>query len=424
LLDRCEKRTLSFSFVSAADSASKELFAMRTDGLSLLGLAAKRVTRDPSVIIHPLTYGILQLVLDFVGPGNYLYVSLVNKAWDEAYKSVQSVAIPCVCNCTYEKPESSTCAPSMTATSAVFASPARLLFAVAADFQLDTYWSRPWISVAASTADVPTLSVANEQGMHWSDLVLRALAKSGRLTELMWVHIEQQRSLPGDITNDAAEGGSVDMLAWLYSRGCPLTLHTVVRAAAAGKLQAVKYLHDEGCDCTREACAAAAENGHLAVLQFLRRYGVTWDADDIADTAAGNNDLPLLQWMQQQGAAFTSCTMASAASKGRLAVCQFLHAQGCDWDERACSGAAEANNLELLQWLHDNGCPWYGDEVCGSAARNGFAEMLYYIYGQGAAEELGEYYKTEQLNFAGHYGHMVVAVFLREQGAEWPDQLR
>eukprot|EP00953_Heterococcus_sp_UTEX-ZZ885_P015627 8798-Heterococcus_DN1.PRE.1 len=116
-------------------------------------LKTRRVTRDTSVIIHPLTYGILQLVLDFVGPGNYLFVSLVNKAWNDAYKSVQSVAIPRVCNSAYEKPESITCAPSMTATSAVFAAPARLLLAEAANFQLDTYWSRPWISVAASTAD-------------------------------------------------------------------------------------------------------------------------------------------------------------------------------------------------------------------------------------------------------------------------------
>jgi hypothetical protein len=395
---------------------------MRTDGLSLLGLAAKRITRDPSIIIHPLTYGILQLVLDFVGPGHFLYISLVSKAWNEAYKAVQSVAIPRVCNCTYEKPDPITCTPSMTATSAVFASAARVLFAAAANFQLDTYWSRPWISVAANTADVATLSAAHEHGMYWSDLVLRALAKSGRLTELMWVHIEQQRSLPGDIINDAAEGGSEEMLAWLISRGCPLTLETSKRAAAAGKLPAVKFLRQQGCCGGRDAFRAAVENGHLAVLHWLYQRGVRWGLVlDITSTAAGNNDLPMLQWFKEQGIGFGAVAMASAARKGHLAVCQYLHAQDGDWDYSACEAAAEANNLELLQWLHDNGCPWICADVCGHAARNGSAEMLHYLYEQGAAEELDDDDETELLNFAGHYGHLVVAVFLREQRAEWPE---
>jgi hypothetical protein len=304
---------------------------MRTDGLSLLGLAAKRMTRDPSVIIHPLTYGILQLVLDFVGPGNYLFVSLVNKAWNEAYKSVQSVAIPRVCNSAYEKPESITCAPSMTATSAVFASPARLLLAVAANFQLDTYWSRPWISVAASTADVPTLAAANEHGMHWSDLVLRALAKSGRLTELMWVHIVQQRSLPRDIIDDAAEGGSESMLAWLISRGCKVTLATTVQAATAGKLPALKYLQQQKSCCSRDTFIAAVTNGHLAVLQWLYQNGVDWKPwmGDITSDPAGNNDLPMLQWFKEQRRGEGRATLLPASTSMRKAESgATMHAEG------------------------------------------------------------------------------------------------
>jgi hypothetical protein len=393
---------------------------MRTDGLSLLGLAAKRVTRDPSVIIHPLTYGILQLVLDFVGPGNYLFVSVVNKAWNDAYKSVQSVAIPRVCNSAYEKPESITCAPSMTATSAVFASPARLLLAVAANFQLDTYWSRPWISVAASTADVPTLSVANEHGMHWSDLVLRALAKSGRLTELMWVHTVQQRSLPRDIIDDAAEGDSESMLAWLIGRGCEVTLVTTVRAATAGKLPALKYLQQQKSCCSRDTFIAAVRNG-LQCCSGCIRTALT-----------GNHGWGTSQAIQQATTTCRCCSgsrsrgrgRASAARKGHTAACKYIHAQGGEWGYEACGGAAEANNLELLQWLHDSECLWDCAEVCGHAARNGSAEMMHYIYEQGAADELEPEEETELLTFAGHYGHLLVAVFLREQGAEWPDELR
>jgi hypothetical protein len=245
---------------------------MSTDGLSLLGLAAKRVKRDPSVILHPLTYGTLQ-VLDFVGPGHYLYVSLVSKAWHEAYKSVQSVVIPCVRRHMYDKPELITCAPSMTSTSAVFASPARVRFAAAAYLKL-SYWLGPWISVAASTADVATLATACELGLSFDDIFLRAVAQGGRVTEMTWLHIEQRLSLPRYIIDDAAGGGHVDMLVWLYNRGCELTIETSRRAATNGHLDALKYLFSAGCVCDQRTGKAAADSGNVELLQWMRQSGV------------------------------------------------------------------------------------------------------------------------------------------------------
>jgi hypothetical protein len=133
--------------------------------------------------------------------------------------------------------------------------------------------------------------------------------------------------------------------------------------------------------------------------------------------------MPMLQYLQQQGAEFAVLTMTDAASEGHLAACQFLRAHGCDWDEDTCSVAA-ANRLDTLIWLHEQGCPWDAFEVCSDAAREGYAGIVHYVYEQEGAAVFTAVEHTELLNIAGHAGNLVVAVFLREQGAEWPAQLR
>jgi hypothetical protein len=117
-------------------------------------------------------------------------------------------------------------------------------------------------------------------------------------------------------------------------------------------------------------------------------------------------------------------TMCQAATKGHLAACQFLYAQGCHWNTIVCTAAASANSLETLAWLHEHQCPWDAFEICIIAAHEGRTEMLHYVYEQEGAAEFTATEHTLLLNIAGHTGHLIAAVFLREQGAEWPAQLR
>jgi hypothetical protein len=150
---------------------------MSTDGLSLLGLAAKRATRDPSVLLHPLTFGILQQMLEFVGPGQFLFVSLVNKAWNEAYRTIQSVSLPCARTCIFKKPDCITCAPSTTLLSAAFASPERLRLADIGLQLQGVVESLAIAQIAGLHSNVATLSAAHELGFCISDDFLLLLRK-------------------------------------------------------------------------------------------------------------------------------------------------------------------------------------------------------------------------------------------------------
>jgi hypothetical protein len=396
---------------------------MSTDRLSLLGLAAKRATRDPSVLLHPLTNGTLQLVLDFVGAGQFLFVSLVSKAWNEAYRTVKSASLPCARTCTYKKPDWITCAPSTTLLSAAFASRERLRLADIG-LRLQNVESTAIAQIAALHSSVATLSAAYELGFCFTDDFLRAVAQAGRVTEMAWLHLEQRLSLPRDIINDAAAGGHIDMLIWLYDRSCELTSETSRRAAANGHLNAIKYLFSAGCLCDQHICTAAAHSNNVGLLRWLRQNGVPWNGDWAAYVAAANNDTQMLQHLQQQGVRFNFLTMYNAARKGYLAACQFLYAQGCDWTAAVCTAAACANSLETLAWLHEHECPWDAFEICITAAHKGRTEILHYVYEQEGAAEFTAAEQTLLLNMAEHADHLIAAAFLREQGAEWPAQLR
>eukprot|EP00953_Heterococcus_sp_UTEX-ZZ885_P028200 15048-Heterococcus_DN1.PRE.2 len=166
--------------------------------------------------------------------------------------------------------------------------------------------------------------------------------------------------------------------------------------------------------------------------------------------------------------------MRCAAAEGYLDMCQFLWDVGCDWDELVAAEACCSGNLELVQWLHDDGCHvsagfanvhqavalltsllgclsmdmhsmkvavcsallrlvvrWaqqagceFGDagEIAQHAARLGSLETLQYMQQQQIVWTAAEL--SELLNAAGAYEHLDTAKWLRQQGAEWPVELK
>eukprot|EP00051_Salpingoeca_urceolata_P008554 m.106996 g.106996 ORF g.106996 m.106996 type:complete len:156 (+) comp15816_c0_seq1:657-1124(+) len=51
-----------------------------------------------------------------------------------------------------------------------------------------------------------------------------------------------------DCRNAAADGGSVDTLAYLFERGCSLTPDVATRAAAGGSIDCLQFLRNNSCD--------------------------------------------------------------------------------------------------------------------------------------------------------------------------------
>ena len=109
----------------------------------------------------------------------------------------------------------------------------------------------------------------------------------------------------------AANEGRLDVLKWLFEKGCPMDLNL----------------------CTLgERCALGAVfSGNVHMLQWMKDNGMTGE------------------WRESH--------MFSAANSGSLEVVKWLHVNGCPWDEKACLFAGARTHWDILQYLVDNKCP-------------------------------------------------------------------
>jgi hypothetical protein len=94
--------------------------------------AQKRSAADDSS--NPLLQaGILQEVLDDVGPGHWLFISMVNKLWEDLYGKAEGRQVFKITNdhrvYGYTVHDRSTCVPLMTLFSSTFASSSRVRLA-------------------------------------------------------------------------------------------------------------------------------------------------------------------------------------------------------------------------------------------------------------------------------------------------------
>jgi hypothetical protein len=85
-----------------------------------------------------------------------------------------------------------------------------------------------------------------------------------------------------------------------------------------------------------------------------------------------------------------------------------------------CDYAASGGHVDLLRWLHETGCPWGFTYRCRHVARDGIIDILLYLQQQSDGTYWNELL-TDMLNKAGCNNQLEAAKWLRQQGAEWPD---
>jgi hypothetical protein len=126
-----------------------------------------------------------------------------------------------------------------------------------------------------------------------------------------------------------------------------------------------------------------AERGSLAVLQWARSYGCPWDEGTCAAAAWGGH-LEVLQWARSNGCPWDHYTCPNAAARGHLEMLQWARANGCPWTADTCAAAAWGGHLEVLQWARANGCPWHKGATCSNAEVEGHLDVLKWARSQRA----------------------------------------
>jgi Ankyrin repeats (3 copies) len=336
----------------------------------------------------------IQQVLSFLPPGNWLVLGAVCREWQAVYADRADQQV-CSFSIYYDSKLVACCSKTALYSAAV-GSPAMARLAHSCGLALRK--NDKLQAIAGRYADLDTLAALHELGMPLDCIVIRAVAVSGRLNILQHLITEWNCEICTSLSYYAARSGSISMLDWL-------------------KAQEKWYEIDEW-----NACSGAAGAGHLAVLQHLIKEGCDWDEQSIVHSAAGSGSIQLVEWLRLEHDVETDDeTITAAASFGQIDMCKHLLSIGCEMEYCACSVAAENGHIDTLHWLLENDCSYCMSEVCMGAARHGYVDILDYIVEQGELFDTEQL--TEALNCAGMHNQLTAAQWLRQHGAEWPGLL-
>lgn len=310
---------------------------------------------------------------------------------------------------------------------------------------------REWRDLIQTTTTHPRVGVmsvslikwARDNGLLWDSTIYYNAARGGHLKVLEWVYangcvfpeyswrltIDAARSgsfkvfmwvqkrggvCHVDACAAAAEGGCVEILEWLYvTKGHPIKLSVLNEAALHGHMNVLSWATIR-CQCVRNSytCMRAAQGGHLEILKWLQTHKFPWDESTCTMAARGGH-LNILQWARANGCPWDTKTCAQAAGKGRFELLQWASAHGCPWDEETCASAAEGGHLKLLRWVRAHGCPW-DSRTCTYAAIQGHFKIFHWARTNGCP------WKNERiLLYAIRHNNMDMFEWARSNGCPW-----
>jgi hypothetical protein len=212
--------------------------------------------------------GILELVLEYVGPRVWLYVGTVSGLWRQCYEKV---------TLEIAKREALDRCDGAVVTG-------------------DTTYEAAFQSVA-------TLTWAHANGLKLNDLrswlSARVQLTAGRHASLLTLVAAHELGLPmsGDVFAGAVASGREPIVDYLYTtHHCPIARDIGYSPAREGNISMLRYLKQRGFELTRaRLCCSAARAGHLDTMKFLRDEGYTWRTNEqIVGWAAQSGNLKMV----------------------------------------------------------------------------------------------------------------------------------
>ena len=215
-------------------------------------------------------------------------------------------------------------------------------------------------------------------------LILQAAGKGGSLEIVKWIYskytfsVDTNKALLYNLCINAAGGGHLELLKFLYDNKCPWDEYICAEAAYNGHLDVLKFLHEHSCPWDTPACAYAAFGNHFEILKYLHENGCPWNTSACTHASGGvgqKGNLDMIKYLHENGCPWDSNTYVHAIKSKRLDIVEYLFENNCPIDKSACLCAAFNNNLEILIYLLKNGFPW--DEwACSRAFTNGHTKIV------------------------------------------------
>lgn len=186
------------------------------------------------------------------------------------------------------------------------------------------------------------------------------------------------------ILNCAAEGGHLEIVKWLHTKGYSFSDSIFASAAAGGNIELAKYIYDSYLEninnikngynpLNTRATANAALNGHFEMLKWLRSINCPWTRVTCI-YAADKGHLEILIWLKDQLDSSNEekyyllpIVIYRAAANGHLKILKWLKDIGAtiddfgndgSWRNHASISAVSNGHFEIVEWLRENNLLW------------------------------------------------------------------
>eukprot|EP00953_Heterococcus_sp_UTEX-ZZ885_P017387 9725-Heterococcus_DN1.PRE.8 len=295
---------------------------------------------------------LVQHILDFVGPGQHLYVSTVSKLVHQCYSNVQAIE-RLEFDLLTSDAKTTVVYSQMTLYSEMCKSKSRLMLAAECGVQFASQGSmlgraaQCLLAVCSSGAKEKLEKAGAQDPQKMHKLMLSRCADKALLT-FAFNHLGIDMPLLSPyLTLGATISGDLDKLQWLcLVHRAPLCVDSSMLAARYGHANILKWLNEIKAPIDAATCCEAAYHGHLPVLQLLYAKGHVWH-DNTACLAAAGGHLHIVQWLSKHGFFHTvNNTAQQAAYFGAEHILDWLLTQpGALMDAGVLQAAATAKGV-------------------------------------------------------------------------------
>jgi hypothetical protein len=320
----------------------------------------------------------LQLILQYVGAGDWFYMAGVSSLWQQVYRSICEENAQQQKQWVLKKGKRCYVGPvkaSRTHYTKAFTSLSRLQLACALGLKLDRVECLQ--QQAGRIADKQTLLWARAQGLLWDEYLTLSLADQGRLDVLQWAQLEEQCPVfERGIVDAALKRADLPMLRWLHSVVDAKIIKEQARLGSlltatrgfVGSVRVLAWLQSAELINLRDEqqrddlSNAAIASGHVHTLQWLR-------SKELYEL-----DVDVMQWEGEE--LFPSIV---AARRGHYSMIKYLRELNHDYifSYDARREAVSSGNLQLLAYLVEQGIDsWRPEELADTDADQYMPECL------------------------------------------------
>lgn len=204
-------------------------------------------------------------------------------------------------------------------------------------------------TASASPSDTDLLTWAVDRGYVRPGQISEEAARQGRM-DLMQVAVRLNLPWSYDTTALAAKSGCLDVLTYAVDHGCPWSRSTTSTAAQYGRLDVLTFAVQRGCPIHECTVQAAIRTGSLACVKFLvldLKLPLPADATTLASSVR------MLRWLVEERECKLHPDTARCLSSRRGSLDRIRYAA-----QRGCSISAfdlRYAGMEVLWWAYDRG---------------------------------------------------------------------